>query len=138
MRLLCLALTALYMVAGTEGMSTCKTLDLEVVKKKRIEAIRGQILSKLRMNKEPEIDKEDEGQKIPDSLLSLYNSTVELSEEMKMKPVPVQAEDEDYFGKEVYKFIMRQGKSFSLDVFSLWGAKKARDVADIYFLMTEN
>ncbi|KAI7800405.1 transforming growth factor, beta 1a [Triplophysa rosa] len=108
MRLLCLALTALSMVAGTESMSTCKTLDLEVVKKKRIEAIRGQILSKLRMNKEPEIDKDDDGQKIPDSLLSLYNSTVELNDEIKMKPVPVQAEGEDYFGKEVHKFIMRQ------------------------------
>lgn len=97
------------MVAGTESMSTCKTLDLEVVKKKRIEAIRGQILSKLRMNKEPEINK-DNDRTIPDNLLSLYNSTVELSEEIKMKPVPVQAEGEDYFGKEVHKFITRQGK----------------------------
>ncbi|XP_051534507.1 transforming growth factor beta-1 proprotein-like [Myxocyprinus asiaticus] len=111
MRLLFLALTPLFMVAGTDGMSTCKTLDLEVVKKKRIEAIRGQILSKLRMAKEPKVEKEDEGQKIPDALVSLYNSTVELSEEIKMKPVPVQPEDEDYFGKEVHKFIIRQAEN---------------------------
>ncbi len=98
------------MVARTGGMSTCKTLDLEVVKKKRIEAIRGQILSKLRMAKEPESEKDKDVQKIPDAVLSLYNSTVELSEEMKRKPVSVQAEDEDYFGKEVHKFTIRQGK----------------------------
>ncbi len=110
MRLVCLVLTALCMVARTGGMSTCKTLDLEVVKKKRIEAIRGQILSKLRMAKEPESEKDSDGQKIPDAMLSLYNSTVELSEEMKRKPVSVQAEDEDYFGKEVHKFTIRQGK----------------------------
>uniref|UniRef100_A0A8C2BH70 Transforming growth factor, beta 1a n=1 Tax=Cyprinus carpio TaxID=7962 RepID=A0A8C2BH70_CYPCA len=113
MRLLCLVLTALCMVARTGGMSTCKTLDLEVVKKKRIEAIRGQILSKLRMAKEPESEKDDDGKKIPYALLSLYNSTVELSEEMKMKPVSVQAEDEDYFGKEVHKFVIQQGKNNS-------------------------
>ncbi|KAK9962589.1 hypothetical protein ABG768_007946 [Culter alburnus] len=111
MRFVCLVLTALCMVAGTGSMSTCKTLDLEVVKKKRIEAIRGQILSKLRMVKEPESEIDDVGQKIPDSLLSLYNSTVELSEEMKLKTVPLQAEDEDYFGKEVHKFIIRQAQN---------------------------
>ncbi|XP_016331352.1 transforming growth factor beta-1-like [Sinocyclocheilus anshuiensis] len=111
MRLLCLVLTALCMVARTESMSTCKTLDLEVVKKKRIEAIRGQILSKLRMAKEPESEIDGDGQKIPDTMISLYNSTVELSEEMKMKPVSVQAEDEDYFGKEVHKFVIRQAQN---------------------------
>uniref|UniRef100_A0A8C2C3Y1 Transforming growth factor beta n=1 Tax=Cyprinus carpio TaxID=7962 RepID=A0A8C2C3Y1_CYPCA len=111
MRLLCLVLTALCMVARTGGMSTCKTLDLEVVKKKRIEAIRGQILSKLRMAKEPESEKDDDGKKIPYALLSLYNSTVELSEEMKMKPISVQAEDEDYFGKEVHKFVIQQAQN---------------------------
>lgn len=92
------------------SLSTCSTLDMEQFKKKRIEAIRGQILSKLRMAKEPESEVDDDGQKIPDTMLSLYNSTVELSEEMKMKPVSVQAEDEDYFGKEVHKFVIRQGK----------------------------
>ncbi|KAL1252646.1 hypothetical protein QQF64_017339 [Cirrhinus molitorella] len=30
---------------------------------------------------------------------------------MKMKPVSVQAEDEDYFGKEVHKFIIRQAQN---------------------------
>lgn len=111
MRLVCLVLTALCLVTGTGGMSTCKTLDLEVVRKKRIEAIRGQILSKLRMAKEPESGAYDDGQKVPDSLLSLYNSTVELSEEMKTKLVPVQDEDEDYFGKEVHKFIIQQAQN---------------------------
>ncbi|XP_051718113.1 transforming growth factor, beta 1a isoform X2 [Ctenopharyngodon idella] len=135
MRFVCLVLTALCMVAGTGSMSTCKTLDLEVVKKKRIEAIRGQILSKLRMAKEPEAEIDDVGQKIPDSLLSLYNSTVELSEEMKLKTVPLQAEDEDYFGKEVHKFIIRQEDEESLELRLYCGCKTDQQSTD-KFLFT--
>ena len=70
MRLACLALMALMAlcaVGSVSSMSTCKTLDLELVKKKRIEAIRGQILSKLRLPKEPEVDKDSEGEEIPAS-----------------------------------------------------------------------
>ncbi|KAI4878920.1 hypothetical protein NFI96_025786 [Prochilodus magdalenae] len=108
MRLLCLALAALCLVAVVGGMSTCKTLDLEVVKKKRIEAIRGQILSKLRMAKEPEPEEGDTGKDIPESIISLYNSTVELSEEWKKKTTTetLPRIEEEYFAKEVHKFTM--------------------------------
>nr|XP_029512748.1 transforming growth factor beta-1 proprotein-like [Oncorhynchus nerka] len=112
MRLVCLVLAALCLAGSVSSMSTCKTLDLELVKKKRIEAIRGQILSKLRMPKEPEEEQAGTEKEIPVALLSLYNSTVELSEEQKLQPQPTTHtldEEEEYFAKEVHKFTMKQG-----------------------------
>ncbi|XP_010897197.1 transforming growth factor, beta 1a [Esox lucius] len=116
MRPLCLALVclaALCLVAGTaSGMSTCKTVDLEQVKRKRIEAIRGQILSKLRMPKEPEEEQSGEGKEIPSELLSLYNSTVELGEEQKEQAqLSLQEKEEDYFAKVVHQFTMSADKN---------------------------
>ncbi|KAL0972720.1 hypothetical protein UPYG_G00193890 [Umbra pygmaea] len=111
MRLVCLALaclTALCLAVGiASGLSTCKTLDLELVKKKRIEAIRGQILSKLRMPKEPE--EEQEEAEIPAGVLSIYNSTLELIEEQKQQPDPGtrMLDEEDYFAKVINKFDMK-------------------------------
>lgn len=94
-------------------VSTCKTLDLELVKKKRIEAIRGQILSKLRMPKEPEAEQAGEGEEIPAALLSLYNSTEEMLKEEQEEPQPPspQQEEEEYFAKEMHKFIMKQSEN---------------------------
>ncbi|KAM6973014.1 transforming growth factor, beta 1a [Aplochiton taeniatus] len=113
MRAWCLAFVALWcLAAGSVGaMSTCKTLDLELVKKKRIEAIRGQILSKLRMPKEPEPEQAGEGEDIPTSLLSLYNSTEEMLKEQLALPqtVSMQQEEEEYFAKELHKFTMKTG-----------------------------
>ncbi|KAI7796187.1 Transforming growth factor beta-1, partial [Triplophysa rosa] len=91
------------------ALSTCSPLDLELIKRKRVEAIRGQILSKLRLPKEPEMDEEEESQTIPLELLSVYNSTVELSEEKTVDPELVPAEEtakEEYYAKEVHKFQM--------------------------------
>uniref|UniRef100_A0A3B3SNH2 Transforming growth factor beta n=1 Tax=Paramormyrops kingsleyae TaxID=1676925 RepID=A0A3B3SNH2_9TELE len=102
------ALWVLGTVGGSNGMSTCKTLDLELVKRKRIEAIRGQILSKLRLLKEPEPQEGDEGENIPSSLISAYNSTVNMTEEWAMQhqdqPSSPEQEEEEYFAKEVHKF----------------------------------
>ncbi|CAB1315995.1 unnamed protein product [Coregonus sp. 'balchen'] len=107
MRVECLMLVALLVleyVCRSEAMSTCKSLDLELVKRKRIEAIRGQILSKLRLPKEPEIDQEGDTEEVPTSLMSIYNSTVELSEEQVHTYIPPtpDAEEEAYFAKEVH------------------------------------
>ncbi|CAL8374772.1 unnamed protein product [Gadus morhua 'NCC'] len=109
MRLALAALVAVCMLGSAGGMSTCKTLDLELVKKKRIEAIRGQILSKLRLAKEPVAEQAGEGVAIPAALLSLYNSTEEmLREELDApQPVSVQQEEEEYFAKELHKFTMK-------------------------------
>ncbi|CAL8334307.1 unnamed protein product [Boreogadus saida] len=103
------ALVAVCVLGSAGGMSTCKTLDLELVKKKRIEAIRGQILSKLRLPKEPAAEQAGEGVAIPAALLSLYNSTEEmLREELDApQPVSVQQEEEEYFAKELHKFTMK-------------------------------
>ncbi|XP_067084809.1 transforming growth factor beta-1 proprotein-like isoform X2 [Osmerus mordax] len=109
-----LAAVVLLQCARQSGaLSTCKSLDLELVKRKRIEAIRGQILSKLRLSKEPEDDRgeeeeEEEEEDVPASLLSLYNSTVEHSGEQARTLAP-RSPDEDgeaYFAKEVHKFNM--------------------------------
>ncbi|XP_059398311.1 transforming growth factor beta-1 proprotein-like [Carassius carassius] len=91
------------------GLSTCSSLDLELIKRKRIEAIRGQILSKLRLSKEPEVDEEEELQNVPAELISVYNSTVELNEEQAL-PLEQPREDpmeEEYYAKEVHKFTMK-------------------------------
>lgn len=102
-------------VCWSGAMSTCKSLDLELAKRKRIEAIRGQILSKLRLPKEPETDEEGETEEIPTSLLSIYNSTVELSEEQvhSFTPPTPDAEEEAYYAKEVHKFDMKQSEYIS-------------------------
>ncbi|KAI5622508.1 transforming growth factor beta-1, partial [Silurus asotus] len=91
-------------------LSTCKPLNLELVKRKRIEAIRGQILSKLRLAKEP-VDDEGEGDKVPAEVLSVYNSTVELSEELIQNTEHVDSPDEEeekYYAKEVHRFNMTE------------------------------
>lgn len=92
------------------ALSTCSPLDLELIKRKRIEAIRGQILSKLRLSKEPEVDEEEVIDSIPAELISVYNSTVELNEEQAATPVHQPIEDpieEEYYAKEVHKFSMK-------------------------------
>ncbi|XP_056118924.1 transforming growth factor beta-1 proprotein [Rhinichthys klamathensis goyatoka] len=94
----------------TKALSTCNPLDLELIKRKRIEAIRGQILSKLRLPKEPEVDEEKELENIPAELISVYNSTVELNQEQAADPVHQPIEDpneEGYYAKEVHKFTMK-------------------------------
>ena len=111
MRLALAALVAVCVLGSAGGMSTCKTLDLELVKKKRIEAIRGQILSKLRLPKEPEAAQAGEGEVIPAALLSLYNSTLEMLKQEAPPPVSVQQEEEEYFAKELHKFTMKPSES---------------------------
>lgn len=112
MRQLCLALAVVCMATVIGAMSTCKTLDLEVAKRKRIEAIRGQILSKLRMAKEPEPEEDTKEESIPENIISLYNSTVETTRDQQNEQAPAsyQQEEEEYFGKEMHKFEMTKGE----------------------------
>ncbi|XP_012687801.2 transforming growth factor beta-1 proprotein [Clupea harengus] len=107
-------LCVLACVCHSGALSTCRPLDLELTRKKRIEAIRGQILSKLRLPKEPVLDKKDEGDKVPSALLSVYNSTVQLGEEHTQHMRVPQPRDEDegaYYAKEVHKFNMKQSEN---------------------------
>lgn len=96
------ALWVLASVCPSVSMSTCKPLDLELVRKKRLEAIRGQILSKLRLPREPDPEEGGERRAIPDSVMSVYNSTLELSREQ------AEQDEEEYFAKEVHKFVMKE------------------------------
>lgn len=107
MKLVFLILMVVYTVGNVSGMSTCKTLDLEMVKKKRIEAIRSQILSKLRLPKEPEPDQAGDKEEIPSTLLSLYNSTKEMLKEQQVEvqtDISTEQEEEEYFAKVLHKF----------------------------------
>lgn len=107
MKLWLLVLMAVYTVGKVSGMSTCKTVDLEMVKKKRIEAIRSQILSKLRLSKAPEPSESGETEDIPTNLLSLYNSTKDLLKEVEVQTeVTTEQEEEEYFAKVLHKFNM--------------------------------
>lgn len=109
MKLELLMLIVAYMVGKISGMSTCNTLDLEMVKKKRIEAIRSQILSKLRLPKEPESDQTGGEKEIPVNLLSLYSSTKEILKEQQVKvekDISTEQEEEKYFAKVLNKFNM--------------------------------
>ncbi len=109
MKLAFLMLMIVYMVGNVSGLSTCKTLDLEMVKKKRIEAIRSQILSKLRLPKEPGPDQAGDEDDIPTTLLSLYNSTKEMLKEQQAEvqtDISTEQEEEEYFAKVLNKFNM--------------------------------
>ncbi|XP_029026519.1 transforming growth factor, beta 1a [Betta splendens] len=111
MKLALMTLTLVYVVETVSSMSTCKTLDLEMAKRKRIEAIRSQILSKLRLPKEPESDQAEVKEEIPTTLLSLYNSTREMLKEqqVKVQEVSTEQEEEEYFAKVLNKFNMTDG-----------------------------
>ncbi|KAJ1169959.1 hypothetical protein NDU88_001840 [Pleurodeles waltl] len=78
-----------------------------MVKRKRIEAIRGQILSKLKLDKPPEV--ENEVVPVPEEVMVLYNSTLELIQETQ-SPKTHEAPEDEYFAKEVQKFNMVEDK----------------------------
>uniref|UniRef100_A0A3B1K5V0 Transforming growth factor beta n=1 Tax=Astyanax mexicanus TaxID=7994 RepID=A0A3B1K5V0_ASTMX len=121
--LLCLLQSA----SHSDALSTCKPLNLELVKQKRIEAIRGQILSKLRLAKEPEVDEEKETDEVPEEVLSVYNSTVELSEELTQNIASMaseEAEEEAYYAKEVHKFNMTRCPNDTVMVFNITEIKE--------------
>ncbi|XP_037534305.1 transforming growth factor, beta 1a [Nematolebias whitei] len=104
-----LLLVAAHMLDSVSGMSTCKTVDLEIVRQKRIEAIRSQILSKLRLPKAPDVDEAGDKEEIPTTLISLYNSTKDMLEEQQIEvqsTVSPEQEEEEYFAKVLNKFNM--------------------------------
>ncbi|KAM6154079.1 transforming growth factor beta-1 proprotein isoform 3-T3 [Erethizon dorsatum] len=108
LRLLPLLLPLLWLLVLTpgrpaSGLSTCKTIDMELVKRKRIEAIRGQILSKLRLASPPSQGEVPPGP-LPEAVLALYNSTRDrvAGESAEPEPEP----EPDYYAKEVTRVLM--------------------------------
>lgn len=85
------------------GLSTCKTIDMELVKRKRIEAIRGQILSKLRLASPPSQGDVPPGP-LPEAVLALYNSTRDRVAGESAEPDP--EPEADYYAKEVTRVLM--------------------------------
>lgn len=112
LRLLPLLLPVLWLLVLTpgrpaDGLSTCKTIDMELVKRKRIEAIRGQILSKLRLASPPSQGDVPPGP-LPESVLALYNSTRDRVAGERAEP---ELEPEtDYYAKEVTRVLMMETK----------------------------
>ncbi|XP_069771950.1 transforming growth factor beta-3 proprotein isoform X2 [Narcine bancroftii] len=118
---LLLVVTALDLVAVSRPLSTCSTADTEHLRKKRVEAIRGQILSKLRFTSPPE----DPGpEQVPPHVLAMFNSTRELLQGLAQERqlgCLTHNTDFEYYAKEVYKFDMIPGPAVDNDVTSSQG-----------------
>lgn len=94
-----------------EGISTCQSINLEKQKSRRIEAVRGQILSKLRIRSPPD-DDDDEPPPgtVPPEVMLLYNSTRELLKErvrLAESACERESSEEDYYAKEVQRIDMK-------------------------------
>lgn len=90
------------------SLSTCSTLDMDQFMRKRIEAIRGQILSKLKLTSPPEEYPEPE--EVPQEVISIYNSTRDLLQEKanhRAATCEKERSEEEYYAKEVYKIDQR-------------------------------
>nr|XP_057947129.1 transforming growth factor beta-3 proprotein [Doryrhamphus excisus] len=91
------------------SLSTCTTVDIDHIKKKRVEAVRGQILSKLRLTSPPQTTGPSQ---VPFQVLALYNSTKELIEELgrdRQQSCGQDNTETEYYAKEIYKFNMISG-----------------------------
>uniref|UniRef100_W5L4U5 Transforming growth factor beta n=1 Tax=Astyanax mexicanus TaxID=7994 RepID=W5L4U5_ASTMX len=91
------------------SLSTCTTVDIDHIKKKRVEAIRGQILSKLRLTSPPQALGPNQ---VPYQVLALYNSTRELIEELgrdRQQSCGQDNTETEYYAKEIHKFNMILG-----------------------------
>lgn len=96
-------------VTVTLSLSTCTTVDIDHIKKKRVEAVRGQILSKLRLTSPPQAIGPSQ---VPYQVLALYNSTKELIEELgrdRQQSCGQENTETEYYAKEIYKFNMING-----------------------------
>ncbi|NXS26811.1 TGFB1 factor, partial [Pomatostomus ruficeps] len=92
-------------LGSARGLSSCRSLDLEAARLKRIEAVRGQILSKLRLPAPPAAEEEPGPPRpLPEDVRALYNSTRELlRQRARLRPAP---DPQEYYGKELLRFPM--------------------------------
>ncbi|CAL8338119.1 unnamed protein product [Gadus morhua 'NCC'] len=89
-------------------LSTCSTLDMDQFMKKRIEAIRGQILSKLKLTTPPEDFPAPE--EVSRDIVAIYNSTRDLLQEKANERAATcerQRSEEEYYAKEAHKIDMQ-------------------------------
>ncbi|XP_053315292.1 transforming growth factor beta-2 proprotein [Spea bombifrons] len=87
-------------------LSTCSALDMNQFMRKRIEAIRGQILSKLKLNSPPEDYPEPE--EVSQDIIAIYNSTRDLlQDKANQRATSCERErNDEYYAREVYKIDM--------------------------------
>ncbi|KAM6165106.1 transforming growth factor beta-2 proprotein isoform 1-T1 [Erethizon dorsatum] len=115
------ALLTLHLVPAALALSTCSSLDMDQFMRKRIEAIRGQILSKLKLTSPPEDFPEPE--EVPPEVISIYNSTRDLLQEKASRRAAAcerERSDEEYYAKEVYKIDMPPIYSENLAPCDFW------------------
>ncbi|KAL7885736.1 hypothetical protein AOLI_G00060310 [Acnodon oligacanthus] len=104
-----LILLVLKLSVSAEGFSTCQSYDLDEHKSKRIEAVRGQILSKLRIRSPPDPASAPQPDAVPLEVMLLYNSTKELLKERARHAEAAcdrESSEEDYYAKEVQRVDM--------------------------------
>ncbi|XP_074504722.1 transforming growth factor beta-2 proprotein [Sebastes fasciatus] len=94
-----------------EGFNTCHSINLDAQKSRRIEAVRGQILSKLRIRSPPAKDEAPPAGSgsVPPEVMLLYNSTRELLKErarLGESACERESSEEDYYAKEVQRINM--------------------------------
>lgn len=103
-----LTLLVLKLSVSAEGFSTCQSYNLDDHKSKRIEAVRGQILSKLRIRSPPDPEASPTPS-VPVEVMLLYNSTKELLKERARQAEAAcerESSEEDYYAKEVQRVNM--------------------------------
>lgn len=97
-------------VLPVEGYNTCQSINLDAQKSRRIEAVRGQILSKLRIRSPPDDDDDKPAPPpVPPEVMLLYNSTRELlKDRARLAETTCEREssEEDYYAKEVQRIDM--------------------------------
>ncbi|XP_078392096.1 transforming growth factor beta-2 proprotein-like [Cetorhinus maximus] len=106
MSLLLPLLLLLGWVPGALTFSTCQSLDLDLYRRRRIEAIRGQILSKLQLTEAP--DPDDIPDKVPLETMLLYNSTRDMLRERahQLEAHCQQGTSLEYYAKEMRRLDM--------------------------------
>ncbi|NXX72165.1 TGFB1 factor, partial [Spizella passerina] len=89
-----------FLAVPSRALATCRTLDLEAARLKRIEAVRGQILSKLRLPAPPA--EPGPAAALPEEVRALYNSTRELlRQRARLRESQESQESLEYYGKEL-------------------------------------
>ncbi len=121
-----LTLLVLKLSVSAEGFSTCQSYNLDDHKSKRIEAVRGQILSKLRIRSPPDPEARTPPESVPVEVMLLYNSTKELLKERARQAEAAcerESSEEDYYAKEVQRINMmplRTDTSEWYELYLIW------------------
>ena len=98
--------TLLRHVITDHSPSACTKLELDHLRRKRVDAVRGQILSKLRLSSPPD---ELVSNEVPLQFQALFNSTKKLLQELikeRQHNCGSTNPEDDYYAKEVLKVNM--------------------------------